>query len=178
MVDKDRALVELEQMVLISSVQYAQAKGIPFSKVAWALSTLVGRPDNVVYHQLCEMKDYLAQAVAGVDVTRMSDYQNVLHQLRDQVVLDQEVGSEEEQLENRIGEVVKVRVLSVRTYGAVCSVLGTTRTLLLHLSEVADEFIDDLSKFMTVGDEFYAMLIVNPKNQLGLSTRRIGSLEG
>lgn len=85
---------------------------------------------------------------------------------------------EEDLLEKHVGEIVKVRVLSVRTFGAICSVENTTRTLLLHLSEIADEYIDDVSMYLEEGDELFALLIMSKTtNRLALSTKGLGTVK-
>lgn len=155
-----------ERVLLMAGVKFARKVGMPNTRLAWGLATIIGKPDNVLYHKICEMS-----RVLGDGEEALEEYEE-LEIRAEEIIEEKEMVLEDEALENRVGDIVKVRVVAVKTYGLVCAVENTTRTLLLHLSEVADEFIDDLSEYAQPGDEFHAMLIVNPKNQLGLSARR------
>jgi predicted RNA-binding protein with RPS1 domain len=146
-----------ERELLTAAYKYAVKNEIPLTKVSWALSSVIDRPDNAIYHKL-----------KGLD----GEVEVELDQVPDRT----EYKEVEAPLEDRLGEVVKVEAVSVRTYGVVCAVEGTTRTLLLHISEVANEFIQDLAEYVEQGDKFNAMLIVNPQEELGLSTRRVAPL--
>lgn len=156
-----------EDQFLKAAVVFAKATNVPMTKVAWALSSLMETSDsNVLYRmkQIALMKEKEIEAeIESVRERLTKDLDDLEYQAPG--------------LEQRLGEVVIVEVVSVRTYGAVCKVEGTTRTLLLHLSEIADAFIDDVSEYLEVGDKFPAMLIVNNKGQLALSARRFKSLE-
>lgn len=146
-----------ERELLEAAYKYAVKNELPLTKISWALSTILDRPDNAVYHKLKSLDDEIELEF-------------------EPRVEREEVKEIEMPLEDRVGEIVKVEAVSVRTYGVVCSVEGTTRTLLLHISEVANEFIQDLSEYVEQGDKFNAMLIVNPEEELGLSTRRVAPL--
>ena len=101
-----------------------------------------------------------------------------LHDTEEVQEFEEDLVAKDDYLEQKIGEIVKVRVVSVRTFGALCAVEDTTRTLLLHLSEIADEYIDDVSMYLEEGDEFLAMLIMNKvTNRLALSTKRVGTVK-
>jgi len=154
-----------EKVLVAAAAQFAKAKSVPLTKMSWALAAVMNMPENNVLHRLREASESI-QADQSLEGLRK--------QLEDEAESDVLVS---EDLEKKLGEVVTVEVLSVRTYGAICKVDGTTRTLLMHLSEVADAFIDDIGDYVAVGDRFPAMLIVNAKGQLGLSARRIESLE-
>lgn len=154
-----------ERVLIAAAAQYAKTKAVPLTKMSWALASVMSMSENNVLHRLRE---------ASENVDADQSLETIRKQLQEEAESDVLVS---EDLEKKLGEVVNVEVLSVRTYGAICKVDGTTRTLLMHLSEVADAFIDDIGDYVAVGDRFPAMLIVNAKGQLGLSARRVESLE-
>jgi len=156
-----------EKLLMMAGLAYAEETGISKTKIAWVLSSIMGRTDSSVYSQLCAMDNKIPKGVW--ELLDLNATEEVQEFEEDLVVKD-------DYLEQKIGEIVKVRVVSVRTFGALCAVEDTTRTLLLHLSEIADEYIDDVSMYLEEGDEFLAMLIMN-KDRLALSTKRIGTVK-
>ncbi len=155
-----------EKILLIAAVGYSRSSNISLAKISWALSSILQKPENTIYHKL-----------KGFDMELDTELQELytLRRLSDKVGdVDEEI--EDDSLESRIGDIVTVEVLSVKTFGAVCRIEDTTRTLLLHLSEVANDFITDVKDYVWEGDKIKAMLILNPKGQLGLSTRKINSV--
>jgi len=152
-----------EKILLIAAAGYSRSQNVSLTKISWALSSILQKPENSIYHQLKEIDDDLDTQLQEIfGLRRMAE-----------VFGDQSEGITDDSLESRIGEIVMVEVLSVKTFGAVCKVEDTTRTLLLHLSEVANQFITDLREHLKEGDRIQAMLIMNPKNELGLSTRKL-----
>jgi len=158
---------EAKKIFLAGAVRYAHASKAPMTKVAWALATILKKPDNVVYHELRVVEEELASN---------GDLEDMTGRLSQDEVVEEELG-DEEVLENQVGEIVTVKAVSVRSYGVVCVVEGTTRTLLLHISEVANEFIEDLTQYVAPGDRFEAMLVSNDKGRLGLSAKRFKPLK-
>ena len=155
-----------EKNLMVAGIRYAEANKITKTKLAWSLAGLLGRQDSVLYQQLCELSRV------------MNDLKEDEEVVMQQEVVEDELTLTDENLDKRIGEVVSVRVIVVKTYGALCVVEGTTRTLLLHVSEIADEFIDDVNMYLAVDDIVQAMLIVSAKeNRLALSTKKIGSVK-
>lgn len=154
-----------EKVLLNAASRFARVKGVPMTKMAWALSSVMGMPENSVLHRLQDVEQDLDVDQSMEAVRRKLEEENESDVVR------------AEDLEKRVGDIVDVEALSVRTYGVVCKVRGTTRTLLLHLSEIADAFISDIAEYVETGDTFQAMLIVNRKGELGLSTRRFKPLE-
>ena len=152
-----------EKILLIAAAGYSRSNNVSLSKISWALSAVMQKPENSIYHKLKEIDGSLDEQLKDLYGVR-----NLLAGIDDEV---EKV--EDDCLEDRIGEIVSIEVLSIKTFGAVCRVQGTSRTLLLHLSEVTNEFINDLGKHLKEGDQLEAMLILNPKGELGLSTRRI-----
>lgn len=158
-----------EKLLMMAGLAYAEETGMSKTKIAWGLSSIMGRTDSSVYSQLCTMDNEIPKGVWKL--LDLNDTEEVQEFEEDLVVKD-------DYLEQKIGEIVKVRVVSVRTFGALCAVEDTTRTLLLHLSEIADEYIDDVSMYLEEGDEFLAMLIMNKvTNRLALSTKRVGTVK-
>jgi len=146
-----------EHQLLEAGLKFVQTSGVPMTKVAWGLASIIGRQDNAVYHRMQSM------ASGSFDPT---------------AELDEDVTDEDERLDRRVGEVVAARVASIKSYGALCVVEGTTRALLLHVSEIADEYIDDVNEYLAVGDVVQAILVVSTKeDRLALSTKRIGTVK-
>ena len=158
-----------ERLLMLAGLAYAEETGMSKTKVAWGLSSIMGRTDSSVYSQLCTMDNRIPKGVWKLlDLGGTEEVQE----------FEEDSVAKDDYLEQKIGEIVKVRVVSVRTYGAVCAVEDTTRTLLLHLSEIADEYIDDVRMYLEEGDRFLAMLIMNKvTNRLALSTKRIGTVK-
>jgi transcriptional accessory protein Tex/SPT6 len=157
---------QAEKTLLIASVGYSRSNNINLSKISWALSSVMQKPENSIFNKLKKIDQELDEQLKDIYGIR---------KMAKKLSMDEEII--DDNLENRIGDIVNVEVLSVKTFGAVCRIEGTTRTLLLHLSEVADEFITDLRTKLKEGDIIQAMLITNPKEELGLSTRRINALQ-
>lgn len=154
-----------EEVVLErAALSFATKRGIPVVKAAWAVALLTGKPDSAILKRL---EDYAKNGPMPDELPDSSDDLLNENKRYEDIV----------SLESRVGEVVRARVLSLKTFGAVCSVLGTTRTLLLHISEVADTFVSDITDYAFEGMEFDAMIVVNRKDELGLSTRRVKPLE-
>lgn len=145
-----------EQDLFKAALDYAKISGVSKTKLSWALAALVGRKDGEVYHRLCGIESGKCDVAEDEEELTLTD----------------------ESLDRRIGEVVFARVVSVKTYGALCVVEDTTRTLLLHVSEIADEYIEDVSAYLNEGDLIQAMLVVSTReNRLALSTKKIGSVK-
>lgn len=158
-----------EKLLMMAGLAYAEETGTSKTKIAWALSSIMGRTDSSVYNQLCTMDNEIPKGVWKL--LDLNDTEEVQE-------FEEDLVAKDDYLEQKIGEIVKVRVVSVRTFGALCVVEDTTRTLLLHLSEIADEYIDDVSMYLEEGDEFLAMLIMNKvTNRLALSTKRVGTVK-
>ena len=152
-----------------AALQWARRKGIPIVKAAWSVALLTGKPDGAI---LKRMDDYIKEGTLLDALEEMPDELGSQQRYDDSQRYEDLVT-----LESRVGEIARARVLSLKSFGAVCSVLGTTKTLLLHISEVTDAFVSDIADYVFKDMEFDAMIIVNSKNELGLSTRRLKSLE-
>lgn len=160
-----------EKLLLLSALKYSEVTGMSKTKLAWGLANIMGRTDNGVYSQIC------ALSKEQVEIPE-EFWQLVDKQEQDIELIDNEMDIVDDYLEQKIGDIVNVRAVSLRTFGAVCAVENSTRTLLLHVSEIADEYIDDVSMYVEEGDEFLAMIIVNKQtNRLALSTKRVGTIQ-
>ncbi len=72
-----------------------------------------------------------------------------------------------------IGETVEGEVTNVTTFGAFVKILTLGEEGLVHISEVANEFITDISKFVAVGDAVKVKVMSrNAKGKLELSIKR------
>lgn len=159
---------QAEKTLLIAATGYSRSTNTSLTKIAWALSSIMQKPENNIYHSLKTIDNELDEELKNIYGIRRLAQQDE----------DGEEDLVDDVLESRVGEIVTIEVLSVKTFGAVCKIEDTTRTLLLHVSEVADQFIDDVRKYIKEGDKIKAMLILNPKHELGLSTRKIKAISG
>lgn len=146
---------EEEKRFMLAGLRYAEAVRMPRTKLSWGLASLMNRPDSSVYQQLGSLQRDWDEEV--------EDYEEELQFA--------------ETLEKRVGDIVTATVISVTTFGALCSVENTTRTLLLHISEMANEYISDVGEYVWSGDVIQAMIIVGSNGRLALSTKRIGPLK-
>ena len=158
-------MIDAEKTLLIAAVGYSRSNNVSLTKISWALASIMGKQEHTIYHNLKEIDNSLDAKLKEIyGVSKLSAD-----------IADEHDFIEDDRLEDRVGDIVTVEVVSIKTFGAICRVENSTRTLLLHLSEVADEFIADLSQHLKVGDKRKAMLIINPKWELGLSLRQARS---
>ncbi|WP_339023065.1 S1 RNA-binding domain-containing protein [Spiroplasma endosymbiont of Crioceris asparagi] len=72
---------------------------------------------------------------------------------------------------------IMVKVTSIVNYGAFCETLdqGDVWKGLIHISELSDFFVNDISEFLNVGDEIEVSVIssIDDKRQLKLSYKAI-----
>ncbi len=155
-----------ENLLLIAATGYSRSNNISLTKIAWALSAIMQKPENNIYYKLKNLDSNLDEELKKLYGLR--NLSNEVEEEMDQDFID-------DVLESKVGEIIDIEVLSVKTFGAVCKVEGSTRTLLLHVSELADQFIDDVRNYIKEGDKLKAMLILNPKGDLGLSTRKLNT---
>lgn len=141
--------------LMIAGLELIEANGSPRAKLAWALSSLMGKEEKAVMYKL--------NALANEDHNPLEES---LPTVREQAI----------DVKQQIGDVVVVKAVAIKTYGVICAVEGTARTMLLHISEIADEFVSDIGEYVTLDTRFRAIIIVSNDNRLALSTRRIGSL--
>lgn len=73
------------------------------------------------------------------------------------------------------GQVVQGRVVRIRTYGAFVE-LPSGETGLVHISEVAEEFVRSVSDYLAEGDEVTVKVLGhNNENKLNLSIKQVRS---
>ena len=79
--------------------------------------------------------------------------------------------------DNLLGQIVEGKVTNITNFGAFIK-LQDGRDGLVHISEIADEFVNDISKFVNINDDVKVkVLSVNNKNKLELSLKQISEEE-
>ena len=76
--------------------------------------------------------------------------------------------------EFKVGEIIKVQVIGSQHYGIFIKTLDDeTYTGLIHISEISNDFIKDVSKVSKVGDIIYAKIldVDNTSKHLKLSIK-------
>ena len=76
--------------------------------------------------------------------------------------------------EFKVGEIIKVQVIGSQHYGIFIKALDDeTYTGLIHISEISNDFIKDVSKVSKVGDIIYAKIldVDNASKHLKLSIK-------
>lgn len=57
-----------------------------------------------------------------------------------------------------VGQVVPGKVVSIKPFGAFVD-LGDNQSGMIHISEVADEYVKDIKDYMAIGDEIHVKVI-------------------
>ncbi|AGR41148.1 S1 RNA-binding domain-containing protein [Spiroplasma taiwanense] len=74
-------------------------------------------------------------------------------------------------------KIVKVTITKIVDFGAFCdaSIDGKTYKGLIHISEIADSFVTNVSDYVTVGQEVdgYVISIDDNKDQAKISLKRV-----
>ncbi|MBQ2890739.1 MAG: S1 RNA-binding domain-containing protein, partial [Clostridia bacterium] len=70
-----------------------------------------------------------------------------------------------------IGSIQNGKVTGVVAFGAFVE-LPDGQTGLVHISEVASEFVDDVSKFLKVGQEVKVKVVSVENGKIGLSIKK------
>ena len=74
--------------------------------------------------------------------------------------------------ETKLGDIVEGEVTNVTKFGAFVRIREGLEGL-VHISEIANEFVTDISKFVNVGDKVQVkILAMNEKNKLELSVKK------
>lgn len=71
-----------------------------------------------------------------------------------------------------IGSIVEGTVSSVMKFGAFVDI-GQGQSGLVHISEVSDEYIKDIDKFLKKGDKVKAVVIDNQEGKIALSIKKL-----
>lgn len=75
--------------------------------------------------------------------------------------------------EELIGKIVEGEVTNVTNFGAFVRLADSGEEGLVHISEVANEFITDIDRFVKVGDKVNVRIMArNDKGKLELSIKR------
>jgi predicted RNA-binding protein with RPS1 domain len=62
------------------------------------------------------------------------------------------------EMEYKIGDIIKCTVTGLQKYGVFVSI-NNNYTGLIHISEVSDEFVKDLTEYVSINDIIYAKII-------------------
>lgn len=73
-----------------------------------------------------------------------------------------------------VGDIVLARVTGINKYGFFVKVKDLVG--LCHISEVSNDFVDDISKFVSVDDLIYVLIIGVNDNKLNVSIKDINYL--
>ena len=74
-------------------------------------------------------------------------------------------------MEIDVGGILTGKVSGLAPFGAFID-LGEKTTGLVHISEVSSDYIEDLSKHLTVGQEVKVKVVSNENGKIGLSIKR------
>ncbi len=71
------------------------------------------------------------------------------------------------------GEIIEGRVTGITSFGAFIELPGG-QTGLVHISEIAEEYVKDINDFLKTNDRVKVKVIsVDPKGKIGLSIRQV-----
>ena len=78
----------------------------------------------------------------------------------------------------KVGDVLDGRVTGLTNFGAFVS-LPENRTGMVHISEVASSFVNDISEFLKEGQDVRVKVIeINEAGKIGLSIKQVEKTEG
>lgn len=73
----------------------------------------------------------------------------------------------------QLGEIIEGKVTGITSFGAFVE-LPDGKTGLVHISEIAEEYVKDINDFLKVNDMVKVKVIsVDPKGKIGLSIKQI-----
>lgn len=74
-----------------------------------------------------------------------------------------------------VGDIVEGKVENLTDFGAFVELKTNGRTGLIHISEIADKYVKDISKYLSAGDEIRVKIINidTKKNRIGLSWKEV-----
>ncbi len=72
------------------------------------------------------------------------------------------------------GDIVKARITAIEKYGAFASI-DEEYSGLIHISELTEKFVKDITDFVEIGDEINVKVLLIPEehNQLRLSAKEV-----
>ncbi|HEY8532218.1 MAG TPA: S1 RNA-binding domain-containing protein [Limnochorda sp.] len=71
-----------------------------------------------------------------------------------------------------VGSILEGRVTGITNFGAFVD-LGNGQTGLVHISEVADQYVEDINQFLKMNDIVKVRVINVQDGKIGLSIRRV-----
>lgn len=81
-------------------------------------------------------------------------------------------------VEVKIGTIVEGEVTHITTFGAFIKITETKEDGLVHISEVANEYVTNINDFVKIGDKVKVKVLKrNEKKQLELSIKRANAPE-
>ena len=92
------------------------------------------------------------------------------------MISDIAAGSDNRQPEHnyKVGDVVKIQVQELKPFGAIVKLDDTNVTALLHISEIADKYIKDISQVLSVGQILDAKIIeIDDRGRIRVSIKRL-----
>lgn len=74
--------------------------------------------------------------------------------------------------ELNVGDIVEAKVTKITDFGAFVKINGRNRGL-IHISQVSNDFVKDINKYLKVGDEVKARIIkLGPGNKIDLTLKK------
>lgn len=71
------------------------------------------------------------------------------------------------------GSIVEGKVTSITNFGAFLD-LGDGKSGMVHISEVANTYVKEISEYLSIGDEVKAkVLTINPEGKISLSIKKL-----
>jgi len=71
-----------------------------------------------------------------------------------------------------LGEIIEGKVTGITNFGAFVD-LSDGKTGLIHISEIAEEYVKDINDFLKINDKVKVKVIsVDPKGKIGLSIKQ------
>ncbi|MEG1441638.1 MAG: S1 RNA-binding domain-containing protein [Oscillospiraceae bacterium] len=74
-----------------------------------------------------------------------------------------------------VGAILEGKISGIAAFGAFVELEGG-KTGLIHISEIASEYVDDIKKHLTVGQEVKVKVISTENNKISLSVKQNGEI--
>ena len=74
-----------------------------------------------------------------------------------------------------VGSVVEGKVTGITSFGAFID-LGNGKTGLVHISEVADDYVQDINNYLKINDVVKVRVLSMKDGKIGLSIRKVDSV--
>lgn len=80
-------------------------------------------------------------------------------------------------MKHNTGDILQGEVVSIKSYGAFVE-LRNGETGMIHISEVAEEYVSDIANYLQIGEKVMVKIIgENAEGKPNLSLKRLSSLE-